>query len=91
MPRAGVLLHVDLTAAVGKVDIHLKEMKADIATFPHGLWFRQGVRISPFIQGSEPEMIGALDPFQLAAFDATYELNIKMLEIARSDPTSNTK
>ena len=78
----GVLLHVDLTAAIGKMDFSLKEIRADIATFPHGLWFRQGVRLSPFVQGSLPGMIGTIEPFQLAPFDPTYELS-QMLEIAR--------
>lgn len=72
----GVLLHIDLTAAMGKIDFSLKEMRADIATFPQGLWFRQGVRLSPFILGSEPGMMGGSAPL------VPYELS-DMLEIAR--------
>ena len=94
----GVILHVDLNAAVGKVDIHLKEIQADIATFScesifgpkscSAIWVRHGVRLIPFILGSDPEMIGAFDPALAIAFGAASEeayqkKQERMLEVAR--------
>lgn len=94
----GVLLHVDLTAAVGKVEISLQEMRADLATFSctsafgpkscSALWIRHGVRLPTFVQGSEPDSIGTLDPAQLAAFgiacqEAYFKRQERMLEAAR--------
>lgn len=90
----GILLHVDITQALGKMPLVIEDLGADFVTFSsqafHGprnatlLWIRKGVKISSLILGSEPDAMGAIDLVALTGLDmALDKAGEGMMEVNR--------